>query len=114
MVQKKRKSKRLTSRQAHKLQIRTKKLVREQKKAHKKRDTTQKVPAHILRTQEEQEAYEVIRRGIQLRQDMHSNDEQKVQYKHVEQVIVISDVILYVVDARDIQGSRNMEVEQKM
>ncbi|KAM0688677.1 Guanine nucleotide-binding protein-like 3 [Conglomerata obtusa] len=119
MVQKKRKSKRLTSRQSHKLATRTKRSILAQKKAHKKTDKTVKIPPSVLRTPEDIKTYEAIKKGIQLRQELYKAQSeteysQKTYMKHVNSVIEKSDVILQILDARDILGSRNEEVEKKV
>ncbi|KAM0675723.1 hypothetical protein GVAV_000498 [Gurleya vavrai] len=119
MVQKKRKSKRLTSHKRHKLDKKIKRSILAQKKEHKKAEKGFSVPPAVLRTEEEQKTYEAIRQGVALRQALYKEQNQKEKsqktfMKHVNSVIEKSDVILEIVDARDIAGSRNEEVEKKI
>lgn len=100
MVQKKRKSKRQTPKTRHKLHRKLKQEILKQKKIEAKHEKTKvKVPTDVLRTDEE----------IQMAKDIHLKELKRKQTVGIEtlqpayeQLIESCDVIIQLIDARDL------------
>jgi nuclear GTP-binding protein len=124
MVVKKRKSKRITTKRREKIRKKVrehdKKKRREGKLLEKRRT---KVPPSVLRTEEENLTFEMIKRGVEERQKAYKEKiaEDKTvdvsfknNMKHINNLIERSDVIIQILDCRDPAGSRNYEIEKRI
>lgn len=117
-IRKKKQSNRLTTRKREgllkKARISDSKKRRLDRKAKRKEE---KIPASVLRTDEENEAYAEIKRNAQLRkkeydEKMKNFQEHPEYFESLLRMISRNDVVVEVVDARDPESCRNVEVEE--
>lgn len=115
---KKRQSKRLTTRKREGILKRARAGDRKSRRlSRKKQAKTEKVPASVLRTDEENMQYAEIKRLAKVRKAEHDEEmmrsrEKAPYHDEVARMVSSSDVVVEVLDARDPESSWNVEVEK--
>ncbi|KAI5192794.1 nuclear GTP-binding protein [Nematocida sp. AWRm77] len=125
MKEKKRISKRLTTKKRETIRKRVIKQAREKRRDEKKREKRiDGLPYHLIKTEEEMDIVREIRRNAEVRQKLYEekqhvmekegakNDVSKRYMKEVHKLVEEADVILEVLDARDPVASRCPEIEK--
>lgn len=110
MVAKKRKSKRITTRQREKVAKKVREHHRNLRRTTRKAAKKSVVPASIYRTEEEKTHFEDIKKNAQYRQKIYEAAGKNKHTKTLAGIMETCDVVLEFVDARDPLGSSSREV----